>query len=52
MKYKEYRLTQDFNIDTDTYCMHCLEQFTDDDELGRCEQTKHLTHSVCTKHNP
>jgi hypothetical protein len=51
MKYKEYKLSPDFNVDSDTYCMHCLGRFVDEDELGRCEQTQHLTHTTCTKHN-
>gem|GEM_PF-2906942 len=52
MKFQQYKNSQSFNVDLDTYCKHCLLPFKDDDELGRCEQTEHLTHITCTKHSP
>lgn len=52
MKYIEYRSSENYDPLKDAYCTHCLVQFKDSDELGRCEQTDHLTHVDCTKHNP
>ncbi len=52
MKYREYKVSSSFNPDRDSYCMHCLAPFVDEDELGRCEQTEHLTHTTCTRHSP
>ncbi len=52
MKFKEYRASKEFNADRDGYCVHCLIPFSDEDELGRCEQTNHVTHPECTKHSP
>ena len=52
MKYGEYQKTADFDLDRDAYCKHCLVPFKDDDELGRCEQTNHITHTECVKHSP
>lgn len=52
MKYKEYRLAGSFDPLKDTYCAHCLVPFSDGDDLGKCEQTDHVTHAECTKHNP
>ena len=52
LKFKEYKDSASFNPDRDYYCKHCLLAFKDEDELGRCEQTEHLTHSHCVKHSP
>ncbi|MGI0090549.1 MAG: hypothetical protein ACREBS_02460 [Nitrososphaerales archaeon] len=52
MKYAEWRASPDYDPLKDSYCKHCLVPFQDGDELGRCEQTEHLTHVECTKHNP
>ncbi len=52
MKFKEYKDSASFNPDRDYYCKHCLLAFKDEDELGQCEQTEHLTHSYCVKHSP
>jgi hypothetical protein len=52
MNYKEYRTKEEFDPLRDTYCTHCLVPFSDEDVLGRCEQTDRPTHLECTKHNP
>jgi hypothetical protein len=52
MKYGEYKQSDQFDPLKDTYCTHCLVPFVDQDELGRCVQTEHLTHVECTKHDP
>jgi hypothetical protein len=52
MKYKEFKSTAEFDALRDTYCTHCLVPFNDSDELGTCEQTAHVTHAGCTKHDP
>ena len=52
MRYSEHKSSPEFDPLRDTYCTHCLVPFNDQDYLGKCEQTLHLTHVECTKHNP
>ena len=52
MKYREYKSSSQFDRLKDSYCAHCLIFFKDEDDIGQCEQTEHLTHLDCIKHNP
>ncbi|MHB8567537.1 MAG: hypothetical protein ACYC7D_13735 [Nitrososphaerales archaeon] len=51
MKFQEYKNSPAYDADLESYCKHCLRPFKDTDDIGRCEQTDHLTHAICVKHS-